>query len=313
MNGVRSALVATMRNEGPYIVEWVAYHRLIGFAEILVCSKDCCEASPALLDILDRRGLIQHLPCASQPDGKAQLHAYRQVEALIAHDWPDVLMVLDADEFLNVHVSDGRVEALLGAVPDATAFLLNWRVFGSSGHDRWSPAPVLRRFTRAAARDHGVNWSFKTLFRRPDAYHCPLLPHGPGYARAERLHEIAAVDGGGRLLPDRYARSEGFLQTEPGRVSWELAQVNHYNTRSWQDYLIKHERGGGLGLDRWDRDDNWSAFDRNEEEDRSIQRHLPAVEAAIGELLADPAIRDAHDRCCRLYGEHVAGFGASGA
>src|SRR3546814_9220017 len=48
-----------------------------------------------------------------------------------------------------------------------------------------------------------------------------------------------AVDGAGAPLPVTYARSELFLQTEPGKVSWELAQVNHYNTRSWQDYIAK--------------------------------------------------------------------------
>jgi hypothetical protein len=303
---MRTALAATMCNEGPYILEWVAYHRLIGFTEIVVCTNDCVDESTALLDVLAERGLLRHLRCPTQPDGKAQLYAYRQIEALFSGAWPDVLMVLDADEFLNVHVADGEVADLLAAVPEATAFLVNWRIFGSSAQERWSPEPVLRRFTRAAAQQNGVNWSYKTLFRLPDAYHCPLLPHGPGYARADRLHELRPVDGGGRLLPQRYARSEGFLQTEPGQVSWSLAQVNHYNTRAWEDYLVKHRRGGGLSHDRWDRAGSWTNFDRNEEEDLSIQRHLPAVDAALRDLLADTAVRTAHERCCALYGEHVA-------
>ena len=309
----RTALVATMRNEGPYLLEWVVYHRLIGFNEIVVCTNDCVDDSPALLDLLAARGFLRHLPCASQPDGRAQLHAYRQVEALYGDDWPDWIMVLDADEFLDVHLGSGSVADLIAAVPDATAFLVNWRIFGSSGHDRWSSEPVTRRFTRAATRDHGVNWSYKTLFRHPDAYRCPLLAHGPGYAREERLHDLHPVDGGGRPLPERYARSEGFLQSKPGTVSWELAQVNHYNTRARQDYLVKHRRGGGLGLGRWDRDENWRVFDRNEEEDIGIQRHLPALEAALGDMLADPAIRAAHERCCRLYQEHVAQFASTHA
>jgi hypothetical protein len=310
---MRTALVATMCNEGPYILEWVAYHRLIGFSEIVVCTNDCIDDSPALLDLLADRGLLRHLRCPTQPDGKAQLFAYRQVEALFADDWPETLMVLDADEFLNIHVGDGTVAGLIAAVPEATALLINWRIFGSSGHEHWSPEPVLERFTRAAEQQHGVNWSFKTLFRLPDAYYCPLLPHGPGHARAERVEEIRPVDGGGRPLPRRYARSEEFLQSEPGQVSWALAQVNHYNTRAWQDYLVKHRRGGGLGLDRWDRTGSWGNFDRNEEEDVSIQRHLPALRRALGTLLAEPAIRAAHERCCTRYGGHVAALAAQSA
>ena len=38
-----------MRDEGPYLLEWVAYHRLIGFTDIVVCSNDCVDGSPAHL------------------------------------------------------------------------------------------------------------------------------------------------------------------------------------------------------------------------------------------------------------------------
>lgn len=309
----RIALVATMRNEGPFILEWIAYHRLIGFTELVVCSNDCADGSDDLLDLLAERGLLSHLRCAPAPEEKAQLFAYARAEALLSRDWPDALMVLDADEFLNIHVGAGTVPELLAAVPGATSILVNWRIFGSSGHRRWSPEPVTRRYTRAAGQDHGVNWSFKTLFTQPSAYHCPLLPHGPGFARAERVEGLCAVDGGGHPLPARYVLSEEFLQSEPGQVSWALAQVNHYNTRAWDDYLAKHHRGGGLGPERWDRDSNWQTFDRNEEEDTTIQRHLPALETALAELLADPAVRAAHERCCLLYGRHVAQLGQAAA
>jgi hypothetical protein len=298
-------LVATMRDEGPYLLEWVAYHRLIGFTDIVVCSNDCVDGSPALLDALQGRGLLRHIPCNPGPDNKPQLFAYRQAEAVLSKTWPDVLMVLDGDEFLNVHVGHGTVAELLAAVPQATAMMINWRIFGSAGHESWSADPVLRRYRRAAARDHGVNRSFKTLFRHPENYHCPLLPHGPGYARPEALPRLRVVDGAGLPLPERYARSEEFLQTEPGAVTWQLAQVNHYNTRSWQDYLVKHRRGGGLGPERWDRDSNWEAFNRNEEIDLSIGRYAAATEQAVAELLADPLIRNCHGRCLHLYRSHV--------
>lgn len=302
---VRTALVATMRDEGPYVLEWIAYHRLIGFSEIVVCSNDCTDGTPDLLDALERLGLVHHIHCFPEQHDKAQIFAYQEAQAHLARNWPGVLMVLDADEFLNVHVGDGSVAALLDAAPNATAFLINWRIFGSSGHKRWSSEPVTHRYRRAAAREHGVNRSFKTLFTRPDAYHCPLLPHGPGFAREERLGELHPVDGAGVRLPELYARAEEFLQSEPGAVVWDLAQVNHYNTRSFEDYVVKHARGGGLGPERWDRDANWQAFDRNEEEDFSIGRHWPALERALADLLANRGVREQYGRCLDLYAARV--------
>ncbi len=305
MDTRRIALIATMRNEGPFIVEWVAYHRMIGFTDVVVCSNDCVDGTPELLDALAGRGVLTHLRCNPGPDDKPQLFAYAQAERVVRTLRPDWLMVLDADEFLEIHVGAGTVGELIDAVPDATAFLLNWRIFGNAGHERWSRALVTERFTRAAARESAVNLSYKTLFSRADAYHCVLLPHGPGYAREERLAELHPVDGAGAPLPERYARSEGFLQSEPDRVSWRLARVNHYNTRSTDDYRVKHDRGGGLSPDRWDREENWAAFNRNEEEDAGIWRHLPTLRGEIARLMADPAVAEAHERCCDLYARLV--------
>ena len=181
--------------------------------------------------------------------------------------------------------------------------MINWRVFGNSGFKCWSTEPVMRRFTRAAALADGVNRSFKTLFTKAGAYHCRLLPHGPGFAKATAVDELRCVGGDGQPLPRQYAAAEEFLQSEPGTVTWRLAQINHYNTRSWQDYVVKHRRTGGLHW--WGRDLNWKAFNRNDEVDLSIQIHLPAVEDVIGTLMADPGIHACFERCCRLYGEHV--------
>jgi hypothetical protein len=297
---MRAVLVATMRNEGPYLLEWITWHRLVGFTDFVICTNDCVDGSPELLDLLD----VHHIRCAPGPNDQPQLFAYAQAEEVVKALRPDWLMVLDADEFLNIHVGSGCITDLLACVPDATAFMINWRVFGSAGFEHWSPVPVTRRFTRCAVPDHGVNASFKTLFSQVDAYHSLLLPHGPGFARPERVADLRPVDSAGEPLSNRYARAEEFLQIGPRPDLSRLAQINHYNTRSWEDYLVKHDRTGGLG--RWDRDTNWPAFDRNEEEDLSIQRRTSALERALSELLAEPAVAAAHQRCCALYDAHVA-------
>jgi hypothetical protein len=247
------------------------------------------------------------MPNSFAPDEKPQLAAYARAAELPVVREADWLMVLDADEFLNVHVGEGYLSDLIAAVPEATAFLVNWRIFGSSSHENFIPAPVLERFTLAAPLDHGVNLSFKTLYRGVDLYHCPVMPHQPRFPRDERPEQLVYVDGGGRALPDWYhdeTRGD-FLQSEPGTVSWDLAQVNHYNTRSRADYRVKHHRGGGLNI-LWERDEWWPVFDRNEERDLSIQRHLPAVRALLGEWMKDAELRRLHERCCRLYADHAA-------
>jgi Glycosyl transferase family 2 len=307
----RILLVATMRNEGPFILEWVAYHRAIGFTDLVICTNDCIDGSPALLDPLQELGLATHLANPVGPEDKAQLAAYARAEKLSVIREVDWAMVLDADEFLNVHVGKGRVTDLIAAVPKATAFLINWRIFGSSGHVASEPGFVTERFTRAAPLNDPVNRSFKTLFTRIDAYHCKLLPHQPRYPDKSRLAELHYVNGAGAALP-HYFRDEArgdFLQSEPSQVSWQLAQINHYNTRSWEDYLVKHERGGGLNIS-WERSACWTAFNKNDETDLSIANKLPAARAIFGSLMKDDEIRKRHQRCCDRYRAHIAALKA---
>ena len=72
----RLLLVATMRNEGPYILEWLAHHRAIGFTDVVVCTNDCVDESPALLDRLEQLGLLVHLRSTPVSQREAQLVAY---------------------------------------------------------------------------------------------------------------------------------------------------------------------------------------------------------------------------------------------
>ena len=307
----RILLVATLRNEGPYILEWLAYHRSIGFTDVLVCTNDCIDDSPALLDRLAELGLVVHLRSNPASQREAQLVAYTLAASHPLTDVADWAMVLDGDEILNVHVGSGQVGDLIEAVPGATAICVNWRLFGSSGHKRWSPALVTERFTRAAPLEHGVNWPYKTLFTRLDAYGCKLLSHQPRFPHAPALADLRYVDGAGRVLPAWFydeSRSE-FLQSAPGTVSWTLAQVNHYNTRSRDDYFAKHRRGGGIPVD-WDRDGCWPIFDRNEEQDLTVAAKLPGMKRGLAAMRGDAELVAREARCRELYGAHVAALKA---
>lgn len=144
-----------MRNEGSYILEWLAYHRSIGFADVVIGTKDCVDGSPALLDRLHERGLPTHQANAFGPEDKPQLAAYARAESLPVLREADWAMVLDADEFLNIHVGQGRVDDLIDAVPEATAFLINWRLFGHSSRRVFRSEMALAWPKNARARSPG--------------------------------------------------------------------------------------------------------------------------------------------------------------
>ncbi|MBL4751427.1 MAG: glycosyltransferase family 2 protein [Amylibacter sp.] len=41
-----------MKNEGPYLLEWVAHHKALGFDHIVVCTNDCEDFTVEILKCL---------------------------------------------------------------------------------------------------------------------------------------------------------------------------------------------------------------------------------------------------------------------
>mgnify|MGYP002652033994 CR=1 FL=1 len=74
-------LVTSMRDEGPYALEFVAHHRAVGFDRIFIASNDCRDGTDLLLDALDRAVLEVCGPWGSRP-------RLREFRAML--DQPDI-------------------------------------------------------------------------------------------------------------------------------------------------------------------------------------------------------------------------------
>ena len=48
-----------MKNEAPYIVEWIAYHRAIGVDNFLIYTNDCADSTDEVLGRLMELGIVQ--------------------------------------------------------------------------------------------------------------------------------------------------------------------------------------------------------------------------------------------------------------
>ena len=48
-------VISTMKDEAPYILEWIAHHRGIGFTDFLIYTNDCSDGTDLLLDRLAQR------------------------------------------------------------------------------------------------------------------------------------------------------------------------------------------------------------------------------------------------------------------
>ena len=243
MASLRALLVTCMRDEGPFLLEWLAHNKAIGFTDFLIYSNDCRDGTDKMLRHLEKLGEIRHFNNA--PRGKktvqwqALTHASRQPEAREV-DW---IMSADVDEFLVIKPGAGRLEDLFAACPEATGFALTWRMFGNTGRVEFDDVPVTQKFRQCAPDENMWPWSsiqFKCLYRNDGAY-AKLGVHRPKSPDKLREAETVWRDGSGNPLP--WHAPQGMTMIPTMTPKYKLAQLNHYALGSVENFLIKADRG----------------------------------------------------------------------
>lgn len=302
----RRAIVTTMKNEGPFILEWLAYHRAIGFDDVIVYTNDCTDGTDTMLQMLERKGFVQHRQNPFRESGLKPQHAALQAsetEPIIKDaKW---VTCIDVDEFVNIKVGDGTLDALFAAVPDANMIAMTWRLFGNGDVHEFNDRPITEQFLRCApefARKPHQAWGFKTLFKNIGLFK-KLGVHRPKGLNPQLWEEINWVNGSGRPLPREMFRNGWRSTTET--YGYDLVQLNHYAVRSAESFLVKRDRGRVNHVDRDQGLAYWFRMNNNFEEDLSIQPRLPMMRAELARLLADPEIKAAHEAAVQAHRDKI--------
>lgn len=294
---MRVTAVLTVRNEGAFLLEWLAHHRAVGITDFLVFSNDCQDGTDRMLDRLQDMGWLTHVPNPGPWRGGPQWAALRRADRhplVRAADW---LITFDVDEFINVKVGDRTLSALFAALPEATAIPLTWRMFGNAGIERFSDAPVTGTFTRAAPEVLYWPWQammFKTLYRNDGSYRRMGI-HRPRRPDPDRLATQRWHDGAGHRLPAAFHRSRLF--SDPGSDPFALVQLNHYALQSVESFVLKCDRGNSFQNSQPTTMDYWVDRNFNEVTDDSILAvpGLPLRQFLHGDGLLDRLHREAVD------------------
>lgn len=167
--GNRTVIVTTMKNEGPFILEWLAYHRAIGVEDFLIYTNDCTDGTDDMLALLQRHGIVQHRDNPYRTSDQKPQHAAlaaADAEPIVANaDWA---VCMDVDEFINIHAGDGTLTDLFAATQGANLISMTWRLFGNADVHEFDDRPIIQQFTQCAPeviRKPHQAWGFKTLFR----------------------------------------------------------------------------------------------------------------------------------------------------
>ncbi len=293
----KACILATARNEGVYLLEWIAYHRAMGFEHFFIYSNDNDDGSDALLDALAANGVItwidNRMSSSLSPQFKSYNHAFNFLPEILDYEW---CLIVDIDEFMVLdHNRFGTVQDYIAwsmrSLVDAIA--LNWVLFGTFGQDRFEPSSLLTtRFTTKYAVD---NNHIKTMCRPNVAIQSSA--HFP-YASADRQFVFRDSDG------------DIFVSTrEPSHSLnpiYNAAWINHYWSKSVDELLCKFSRNRGDMPNVSHRapsvivDEIWWRVLQPEQisshlPDARITHCVPDLRQRVEELLVLPGVRAASD------------------
>jgi hypothetical protein len=141
---------------------------------------------------------------------------------------------IDIDEFI-VPLGAGSIRAVLlrKAYESYADILLNWQIFGPSGHVAQPSGLVIENFTRRFPEDAEANRHVKSLVRTKDLLRVGSTPHIFDCARSTCN-----------------ARGETVMShaMQPA-VCCDVMVINHYFTKSAEEWAFKRRRGRGDSLD----------------------------------------------------------------
>ena len=265
------AVVSIMKNEAPYVNEWLEYHIWAGVDHFFIYDNDSPDNLKEMLQPYIDAGMVTYI---FYPGKCRQMEAYNNA---IKHYkfFCRYIAFIDADEFIFPQNNKSIVEVvdeILADNPNAGGLAVNWHCFGSNNLETADYSKgVLERFTRRAPNNWcppleefnnfpGGNAHIKTLAnpRRVDYFNLPHFAHYfEGY--------VAFNEAGGN--------STLFSNYPPLA---EKIVINHYLVKSKEEYTKKVRRGNADCVDNKYQPEQFNFFDRNEVFDDEILKYLDA-------------------------------------
>ncbi len=228
-------LCAIAKNEAAYLVEWIAYHKfIVGFDEVLIYENDSTDNSRLILEKLDKLGICQYKLWPRSQGIVPQRSAYNDAIQTYNQSYQWVCF-LDLDEFLVLKNFNSIQDCIQSFENKADSILINWLMFGSSGHSTYSPEPVIQQFTKCADYSSPIHKHMKSISKIDSIevldIHIPRLKPNYKYFHIDgkELHFGADPTG-------EHIKNQGYVNHKP-------AQINHYQSKSLEEYKCRKLKG----------------------------------------------------------------------
>lgn len=302
----RYLITTCMKDEGPFIIEWLAWHKSIGIQDFVIFTNDCTDGTDLMLDRLEEMGELRHLPNPALASGNPefQLFALSYTPYLAEFKRADYYISMDVDEFINIRCGDGKMSDLMAKAGPFDALSLSELNHGSNMVENFEPGLMIDQFPRHQRENPGPLRSrrgVKTIVRLGEKIqyirnHRPDLRHDLG--------QVTWLDGSGRPLTALHDDP-----TQNGvdvRGTYDLAVLDHFPLRSLNSYLVKMYRGDVVVANKMVSPRYWRQRDRQSDLTSTFERQRKNFERVYNKLMADKKLASIYKKCCTAHANRIA-------
>ncbi len=302
---MRITALTCVKNEGPFLLEWIAYNRVIGVTDFLFYHNDCTDGTDRLLAKLEEHGIVNSLP--NPAEGRNyQMEALKKSRRQPVVKEADWVWVADVDEFLNIHVGDNTIPDLIKACRNPQCISITFQFMANDGIEAYEDKPVIEQFLRSHNPDIWTGEmaiEVKSLVRQdfPLNY---FGAHRPFHEEnVPRRKQPPWKDGSGRDVPIQFIKrvNKRRIRKFPSKGARDYATLNHYALRSLDSYLVKNDRGDVNREFREFDDTYWRERNDNAYFDDSILRYSKPLAKEIAALKKLKGINALHEECVALH------------
>ncbi|MGB0798556.1 MAG: glycosyltransferase family 2 protein, partial [Planktomarina sp.] len=302
----RFLVTTCMKDEGPFILEWLAWHKSIGIQDYIVFSNDCTDGTDEMLDYLAAKGELRHLenPAVMMGSAKFQPIALNTTHHMREMQGADFVISIDVDEFINIRAGKGHMNDLLAETGPFDALSISEINHGTNYNVQYERGLVTEQFPH-----HQMEWpgqrkarrGVKTITRISDRVG-KIRNHRPDFR--PDAEGVVWLDGEGRET-DHFI-FDGTQNGHNSRGTYGLAVLDHFALRSAHSYLVKMFRGDVVVKDKMVSQRYFRNRDMNGKHSSTFERQQEAFQAKLQEYMSDPKLKAIHDACCQAHEDRIA-------
>lgn len=267
---------SVIKNEADYLPEWIAFHALLGVSHFYLYDNGSTDDLNAAIEASGFANCVTVLPWGTLHD-RTQFVAHNHAIATFGKDfrW---MGFFDVDEFVFPVDANINLVAALSQFKDQPVVGLPWHMFGTSGFQTRPDGLVIENFVQKAAGEaNHLNWK---LFVDPTQI--AMMRGHDAYLRNHKTMSPVLVNEQGEYVFCRERRSME-------KFSSQVLQLNHYYTRSAEEYENKLSKGRlskqGATVPRERIDKVVNQIESKTVIDKSAARYAPAIRSAMNNSL----------------------------